>query len=77
MMCGGSRDDHVVMHMRPFSDDAQNLGGHSQICVVSCHGLEMPADMMDTDCSRKSGLAADRQTKFQRTDVSDRTSEHL
>jgi hypothetical protein len=48
MMCGGSRDDHLVMHMRPFSDDAQNLGGHSQICVVSCHGLEMPADMMDT-----------------------------
>ena len=44
---------------------------------MACHGLEMPANMMDTDCSRKSGLAADRQTKFQRTDVSDRTSEHL
>lgn len=47
-MCGGSRHDHLVMHMRPFSDAAQNLGGLSQICVVSCHGLEMPPDMMDT-----------------------------
>ena len=47
-MCGGSRDDHLVMHMRPFADAAQNLGGLSQICVVSCHGLEMPPDMMDT-----------------------------
>jgi len=48
MMCGGSRDDHLVMHMRSFSDVAQNSGGLSQICVVSCHGLEMPADRMET-----------------------------
>ena len=49
MMCGGSRDDHILMHMRPFSDAAQNLGG----------GLsQISADMMDTgrmDCGQMAG----------------------
>jgi hypothetical protein len=60
MMCGGSRDDHLVTHMRPFSDAAQNPFAFSDaaqnLCVVSCHGLDMPADMMDTgDCGKMIG----------------------
>ena len=58
MMCGGSRDDHLVTHMRPFSDAAQNPFAFSDaaqnLCVVSCH-MDMPADMMDTGEGQKIG----------------------